>query len=726
MLVGAKLPTSFWAEAINTSNYLRNITPTRICGETVPKELWSGWKPSVSFLKVFGCRVYAHIPKQKRKGKLDQRAYIGIMMGYANNRKAYRVWDSKKKEMLETRDVYFDESVFDGITEGDQQSSDFVEIFIPDKPRKETQSDQEDSDDDPESDVEVNLNQEDDWDTDQDIDKEEQVDSRYLLRERTDRVKPVKYTATARAGDHQDRTEEPRNYKDALKSKDADKWKLAIQNEVDSLTEKGVWKIVDRPRDRKAIGYKWIFKIKHNADGSIDKYKARLVAQGFTQRYGIDYDETYSPVSSMSSFRLLYAIAIKKGWQVEQMDVRTAYLNGKLEEDIYMEVPEGFSDHGDKNKVCHLERSIYGLKQSGRCWNTELNTRLTDCGWKRSRKDSCVYYQHSLDGMAFLIVYVDDLVLIAETSQGMEKIKDEIKARLEVTEMGELKFYLKLAARRDEEGNAYLSQKQYIKEILEKYGMQDCKPAATALDASMKLKKNVGELAIEERKIMEQVPYRQAVGSLQYLVQGTRPDIAFAVSKFGQYTENPGVQHWGALKHVLRYLKRTMNMELTISKDDLKLEAYCDSDWASCIDERKSQTGYVIMIGATPVIWKSVKQKCVSLSTQEAEFIALTECAKEVLWVSHLLAEIGLENCYQFPIKVFCDNQAAMVLASRPTLTNRSKHVDLKYHFVQDLVIGGKVTLEYIPTEENTADIFTKSLPRLRNHDMLKQLKLSQ
>jgi hypothetical protein len=727
MLVGANLPISFWAEAMNTANFLHNVTLTRSCQDFVPSELWSGWKPSISYLKVFGCRAYMHIPKEKRHSKLERRAKITIMIGYASGRKAYRLWDPDTQDIIETRDVRFDEQKFDGLKSGNGSLHTLEDIYSIDTSKVGDGNEDEDS---TSNEFLHPTNLADDScvdDTESEADETHgNRDMRSILRERTDRVKPGKYTALTKSAPKDSHSSTPLTYKDAVEGPDSDLWKIAIDSEVNSILEKNVWELVDRPYHRKPIRGKWKFKVKYNPDGTVDKYKARLVAQGFNQEFGIDYEDTYSPVASLSTFRLLYSIAVKKGWHVEHMDVKTAYLNGHLEEDIYMEIPEGFAGFGSRNRVCKLVHSLYGLKQSGKCWNAELDRRLIKQGLKRSCKDPCVYYRSTVDGRMFVIVYVDDLVLITETEHGMEKLKDNIKAESEVAELGNLKFYLKLVSRKDEEGNVYLSQGPYIRSILDRYGMSQCKPVSTPLDPGIVLQKNTDDINDETKKLMEKVPYRQAIGSLQYLVQGTRPDIAFAVSKLGQYSSNPEMKHWNALKHVLRYLQSTADFELKIEIGEVRIDAFCDADWASCIDERKSQTGYLVRVGNSPVIWKSYKQKCISLSTQEAEYISITECTKEILWITQLLKEIGLEDCYQYPIRIRTDNQAAMILASKPIMTGRSKHIEIKYHFVQDVVARGIMKLEYVQSTENAADIFTKALPKLRHHDMVKLLSISE
>jgi hypothetical protein len=399
-------------------------------------------------------------------------------------------------------------------------------------------------------------------------------------------------------------------------------------------------------------------------------------------------------------------------------------MNGSLEEEIYMEIPEGFEEHGNRSKVCKLTKSLYGLKQSGKCWNIELDKRLKAYGLLRSEKDPCVYYKNGKSGIMLIVVYVDDLVLIAETSEDMNTLRKYIKTKSEVTELGDLEYFLKIESRKDERGDVYLSQRKYIADILARYGMENCKAASTPLDPGVKLKKCQETITEEERVAMERVPYGQAVGKLQYLVSGTRPDIAFAVSRLGQFSANPGKSHWDALKHVLRYLKGTKDYELKIDKEGKEIGTFCDADWASCADERKSHSGYLVCVGETPVIWRSIKQKCVSLSTQEAEYIALTECGKELQWITQLLEEVGLKKFYRYPVKIKCDNQAAIALASNPKLTSRSKHIDLKYHYVRNLVLEKMIHIEYVPTQENNADVLTKGLQRVRHQAMVRKLQL--
>lgn len=734
MLIDANTPKSFWAEAVNTACYIRNRCP--LDDGRTPEEIWTGRKPSVKHLRPFGCKAFAHIPKESRK-KLDARATECIMLGYGGVSKGYRLWDLEKRSLIVSRDVVFVENEFplkeratiETIDYSDLSSESFA-IEVQQDQSSDIQQPVEQQVQENERDMEIQqLANEDEMqeanESDEDGQPEEENEGRQTsenhenqikLRDRSKLKKPDYYCCTTA------QTVEPKTYKQAMSGSDRDLWAAAIEEELNSLNVMGVWELSDLPPGKSAIGCKWVFKIKTLADGSIERYKARLVAQGFTQKEGVDYDETYSPVISLPAVRLILKLAVKNNWLVHQMDVKTAYLNGELKEEIYMKQPEGATVPGNENKVCRLLKSLYGLRQSGRSWYETLDKRLRESGMKKCLSEQCIYFQKVGSKMVIILVYVDDLIIVTSDQESMEMAKKMLRKHFEMKDMGELHYILGIEVTRRSDGSLDMSQKKYIKEILEEFGMIDCRPVATPIDIYVPLTKAFCPATSEEKKDMEGVPYRRLVGKLMYLAQATRPDLSFVVSRLGQFASNPGRPHWVAAKRVLRYLKGTMDYEFLIDRQGEDIVAYSDSDYAGCKDDRKSTTGYVIQFGSTPVIWKSNKQTSVALSTMQAEFVALASSATDIVWLRYILEQINWELPSVPCVK--CDNQAAMNFAKGNNVGSHSRHIDTKYFYIRDMVNAGALKIDYISTVDNNADIFTKPLPKRRNEEILRRMNI--
>ena len=387
-----------------------------------------------------------------------------------------------------------------------------------------------------------------------------------------------------------------------------------METEMKSLKENDVWELVELPKGKKKVGSKWVYKVKTGADGSVERYKARLVAQGYTQKFGTDYDETFSPVVRMESLRALLALSVQFGLQLHQVDVTTAFLNGELEEEVYMQQPKGFSREGEEHLVCKLKKSIYGLKQSPRCWNTALDKQLKEMGFIQSTSDPCIYVDAGGDTF-FIGVYVDDIVLAGRTLERITEVKETLSQKFDIKDMGKLHYFL---------------------------GMQ---------------------------------------------------------------------QHWTGLKRVLRYLKGTVHYGIVYSKQSSKeCVGYSDADWAGDLDDRKSTSGYLFQISGGAVTWKSKKKPCVALSTAEAEYMALSCAAQEAVWLRQLTAELGSPP--KTATTIFEDNQSAICMTKNPQFHGRAKHIAIKHHFIREQVGNGTIELEYCPTNEMLADMFTKGLSR--------------
>ena len=456
---------------------------------------------------------------------------------------------------------------------------------------------------------------------------------------------------------------------------------------------------MELPENRKTVGNKWVFKTKTKADGSIERYKARLVAQGFSQRQGLDYDETFSPVIRFESFRSLVAVAVQKGLKLHQLDITAAFLNGHLEEEVFMRQPEGFVVEGKEHLVCRLKQSLYGLKQSPscRCWNYTLDAHLKSMGYVQSTSDPCIYT--SSEGETSIIgVYVDDFVIAAESPEKIEEVKVALAEKFDAKDLGKLRYFLGVQVMQDN-GTVWMGQPTFTEAILQKYGMDEAKPVKTPVSVNAKLKSS------EDSELVDQNLNQSAVGSLLYLAMRTRPDIAFAVSNVARYCSNPTKSHWTAVKRIFRYLRGTTHLGLLYGKssETSDLIGYSDSDWGGDSNDYKSTTGYLFQIAGTAVTWKSKKQSCVALSTAEAEYMALSSAAQEAVWIRELISELG--NLQSQPTLIYEDNQSAISMAKNPQFHGRSKHISIKYHYIREQVNNDKIRLEYCPTEDTLADL---------------------
>ena len=489
---------------------------------------------------------------------------------------------------------------------------------------------------------------------------------------------------------------EPRTVKEALSGPQAKEWRTAMGEEFNSLIENKTWILTALPKGRKPTSCKWIFKIKRNADGSMQIYKARLVARGFLQREGIDYNETFVPVVKFSSLRLLFAWAVQHGLEIDQMDVVTAFFYGDMEEELYMAQPEGYVM--DPNLVCKIQRGLYGFKQSPRNWYARILKTLEEFGLIMLESDNSVFMGEGV----IIAIYVDDLIIIGKRAS-VDAIKKKLTKSFKMKDMGPAYWVLGIRVTRDREaGTISLDQTQYAKDVLKRYGMENAKPVPTPITNS--------ELGGDTSPLLPHGnEYRSAIGGLMYLMTGTRPDLAYSISLLSQYMQAPRECHWGAVKRVLRYVAGTQGYSLKyIGSQNLGPHVFCDANWGGDTATRKSTSGIISKVSDGPVTWQSKRQPTVALSSMEAEYMALTEASKEAKWIRMYLTELGHRMTESVPI--YCDNQGAKSYASNPVHHARTKHVDIKYHFVRNMVASGATTIIYVPTAAQQANIFTKAL----------------
>ena len=712
-LYHAKLPVFLWAEAVATIVYLRNLCPTSSFKGVTPYERFFCVKPDVGHLRVFGCTAFVHVPDTKRK-KLDPKAIKGIFVGYPTGSKGYKIYLPDSRKMIRSRDVKFLENSFPGSNECKpdeffevkEASSHTSEFFLP--------ADNPDSDSSSETDQEEIREIVRSTDMFRPAREEigEIVPSPDMSRPARNRRNPDRYGewATVTSVDVEI---DPKTYKQAMKSPNSQQWEKAMQDELSSLNKHNTWDLVDLPVGKNLIGCKWVFKTKRNASGFIDRFKARLVAQGYSQEYGIDYDEVFAPVARYDSIRSVLAIGTQENFEIHQMDVKSAFLNGELEEELYMKQPEGFINKEHSEKVCRLKRSLYGLKQSARCWNLVIDSFLKSMNYKQNVADPCVYYKHEVvDGKKIIMliaVYVDDSILCSNQLDALKTLKKHLCERFEMDDRGEVHYILGMTVKRDRINHiTTIDQKFYLQNVLVRFGMENSKPMSTPVDPDTKFVS-----LSEDEKSFDVTLFQAVIGSLNYAAICTRPDLSTAVGMLSKFMQRPGKEHWVGIKRVLRYVQGTINYGLVFRRsDDFRLQGFSDSDWAGCAETRKSTSGLVCRLGNCTVSWRSKKQPIVALSSTEAEYIALCSASQEVVWLRRLLHGVGQEQ--SGATVVFEDNQGAMSLSRNPKDHSRTKHIDVKYHFVRESVEKEIIRVVYCPTAEMVADILTKGLARLK------------
>ena len=682
MLSNSGLGHGFWGEALLTACYILNRVPTKR-NKATPYELWKKRKPSLSYFKVWGCRAIVRVPEPKRKN-LGERGIECIFLGYAQHSKAYRFMVVEPNNyysvnsIIESRDAIFDEKRFKTLPKS-----------ILDKDEQE-----------------------------QFINKE--VDIKKMEPRRSKRIKTPKtygsdfYMYLVEGTRNEigssipivfNMDSDPKTFEEAMKSQDAAFWKEAINDEMDSIMGNNTWKLVDLPPGSKPIGCKWIFKRKLRADGTIDKFKARLVAKGFTQKEGVDYFDTYAPVARIATIRVLIAMASIYKLVIHQMDVKTAFLNGELDEEVYMKQPEGFIVKGQEQKVCKLVKSLYGLKQAPKQWHQKFDQVVLSNGFKVNESDKCVYSRFINNKGVIICLYVDDMLIFGTDLEQVQNTKEFLSKNFDMKDMGEADVILGIRIIKNNDG-LILTQSHYIEKVLKRFEHFDSTPVSTPYDSSVKLIRNEG-------RAVAQLEYASAIGCLMYAMTCTRPDIAFAVGKLSRFTSCPSTEHWGAVHRVFKYLKKTINYGIHYKGYPTVLEGFTDASWITDQrDDHASTSGWIFTLGGGVISWASKKQTCISDSTMASEFIALAAGGKEAEWLRNLLFEIPLWPKPMAPISIRCDSEATLSRAYSQIYNGKSRHIGLRHSYVRQLITDGVITIEFVRSLANLADPLTKGLAR--------------
>ncbi|KAG7547574.1 Zinc finger CCHC-type superfamily [Arabidopsis suecica] len=723
LLKHMEIPNFLWGEAVRHSTYLINRVATRTLVEKTPYEALKNKKPNIEHLRVFGCICYAKAESAHLK-KLDDRSRILVHLGTEPGSKAYRLLDPTRRKIVVSRDVIFDETkkwkwnrtehendndpgMF-SLSFGDFGNNGIREYVV----TEETGRDEENA-----SSNEVNNEDDDNSDFENvspthNIINSEQQEQPKLRRSERQVTKPKylqDYVLLAELECERILlilNDEPWDYNDA---KDIKEWKEACNEEISSITKNRTWDLVDLPVGAKPIGLKWVFKIKRNSDGSINKHKARLVAKGYVQRHGIDFDEVFAPVARIETVRFIIALAASNGWEVHHLDVKTAFLHGELKEEVYVSQPEGYVTEGEENKVYRLHKALYGLKQAPRAWNNKLNAILEELKFVKCSKEPSLYRKRENKDLLVVAVYVDDLLVTGSTLKMIVEFKKGMAEKFEMSDLGKLTYYLGIQVTQSEDG-ILLSQERYASKILEETGFGECNAVHIPMCANLKLSKAQEEKGIDEKE------YRRNIGCLRYLLH-TRPDLSYCVGVLSRYMHEPKESHGAALKQILRYLQGTRSYGLCFKRvNKTELLGFSDSSHNVDEDDGRSTTGHIFYLNDCPITWCSQKQDTVALSSCEAEFMAATEAAKQAIWLQELLEEVTAKPCGKVPI--FIDNKSAIALTKNPVFHGRSKHIHKKYHFIRECVQNELVEVEHIPGEVQKADMLTKALGRTKFKEM--------
>ncbi|GKU96896.1 hypothetical protein SLEP1_g10077 [Rubroshorea leprosula] len=634
LLARSCIPKYFWPEAVNWSIHILNRSPTLAVKDMTPEEAWSGRKPTVDHLRIFGCVTYAHVPDQKRK-KLDNKGEKCIFLSVGNQSKAYKLYNPSTKKTVISRDVVFDEEqIWPRSKNGTTKciSADF------------------DGGDDEEKQQSIENVQ-------QQLDMDEQQPA-----------------STSNA---------PEDAQSPAAAKEDEQRSQRVKKRPAWMTDYEVYKT----------------KLKDN--GEIDKFKARLVAKGYKQEFGIDYKEVYAPIARHDTIRLVFALAAQNSWPLYQLDVKSAFLHGDLDEEVFIHQPPGYVKAGNEHKVYKLKRALYGLKQAPRAWYSRIESHFLKEGFKKCPYEHTLFIKSEDGKMLIVCLYIYDLNYTGNDMVMFDKFKKSMMVEFEMSDLGLMHYYLGIEVNQSAAG-IFISHKKYVQDILDKFRMKNCNPVNTPIEPGLKLVKNLGG------KEINSTLYKQIVGSLMYLT-ATRPDIMHAVSLISRYMDCPKEVHLLAAKRILKYLQGTAEYGLFYKNGEKsELFGFTGSDFARDLDDRKSTSGYVFIMGIAAISWTSRKQSIVTLSTTEAEFVAATTCACQAIWLRKVLEELQVKQ--EGPMLIFCDNSSTIKLSKNPVLHGRCKHMDVKFHFLRDLTNEGVIDLVYCRTEDQIADIFTKPL----------------
>ena len=710
MLLHANLPPRYWGYAVECAGYIRNRVPTSALDGKSPFEAATGKKPNLSHLRVFGCQVMVRIPTPHRNGKLDPVAKPGIFLGYDLSSTCYIIQLEDGRDIL-SNDVVFYENQPSTSRDFAFAYQDPEDLPPPASPTFAAVGDGQHLQPKSQSCHHCKKQRQDKQDSKQ-VGAEsvaEQVgaasselpDVRQTRKSqrKTQGKRNSKRFADEFCGQVTDSVNveyaEPQTVKQALRTQEAKHWQEAMREEHQALERNGVYKKVTKlPNGVKPLPTKWVFKRKTKADGTF-KYKARLVVRGDKQQHGIDYDKTFSPVIQFSTVRAMLILIQQYKYKVKLSDITTAFQNSPMEEEVYVTI-DGW--------LAVLMRALYGLKQASLAWFNELKKFLLSVGLQSNIIDPCLFFRVHGDEKLFVLVYVDDLIIVASSDEILDEFEKELTSKFKANNVSEMDSFLGLEIKMDE-NQIQIHQTKFLEKLLREYGFHQAKRMSVPMTAS-------GEAG---KALQQERPIREVIGSLLYAAMRSRPDIAFAVRVLASQQSKPTDVLWNQITFLLRYLRGTTSYGLNYEREakfdqEIKLEVYSDASFASEAD-RKSVSGYVVYMNGNVVEWSSKKQEIIALSTCEAEYISMVEGLKVAVGIRNVFMEMGFK---MGKIVLYGDNQGAISLADAQRVTKRSKHIEVRYHWIRAQVEQGIVDLQYVSTNEQVADCLTKPLGKTK------------
>lgn len=714
------LDENLWAEAMNYAVFTINQTGTSSVKGKSPSNLWFGRKVDLHKLKKFGSKCFVLIPDHKRS-KLGKKSKKGLMVGYNTDSSSYRVYFPSERDVTSSVDVVFDEN--SNVNPESVAEEENVPVSIIDNIPEQYLPEQRAELDHVEQQIE-NLNMENVLvEQDENIhayqeDNEAAMhndDALAIQNEHNYGVPPVPpLQEPVRSLRDRGRIQLPLRLQDyAMKCENEQEnnayWKDAKDEEMNSLIAMNTWDLVELPNSVKPLTCKWVLKQKE--DGRL---KARLVIRGFEQTEGIDYFDTFSPVAQYTSIRLILSHAASSDMDIITFDVKTAFLHGHLDEDIYMYQPVGYNDN--TGRVCKLKKSIYGLKQAPRNWNEKFSSYLKSIGFDNTNDDPCIYYNQ--DRSTILALFVDDGLIVGKNKEEIIKVLELLKENFEITfNTGSQNTFKYLGMQIKKEGkHIHVTQEQYTEEILKRFKFTDVNSVSTPIEPGMVINP---ESLVNDKSLDENNQYREMIGSLLYLSTISRPDISFAVNYLSRFNCKPMRSHLKMVKRIFQYLKGTMNIGVSFNGDS-EFVAYTDSDFGGDLVTGCSTSGVLLMRGG-PILWYAQKQRLVATSTAESEYRAAVSAIDEICFVRRLGKELYIFDSTK-PTILYVDNRSAIHMINNckeGKLTKGKKHIEISRKFIKQH-IDCTISVNHVSSQDQLADIFTKALnqklfTRLRN-----------
>ncbi len=769
----SNLPHKYWAAAAAASIHVRNRMTTRRHPGKIPAEEMLGGRQSVAHFRVWGSRCKAKAPvvngiRVDGKSKLDDRGISATLIGYGVGAGNYVLVDDRGVQFV-SRNVEFDEGyrreggdegIFGGGDENELQTPVHTDAFNSVPPKVVAPGDEvkfksstssitssssssgpsaNDTPSQPPSQPEPRRSSRTPVPTRAAIENaayERREDLARAAGEDWATETPAANAAwnasadlddfVALLGHTDDDTYEPKTYKEAM-SLDADRWTAAMDVEMDLHQRKGTWELGIPPPGANVMAGRWVYAVKKNGDGVRMRDKARWVGKGFTQQLGVDYNETWAAVARMESIRMMAAVAVAERLHIWLIDFEAAFLNSDTTEEIWMDQPSGYEVEGREGEKCRLKKTIYGTMQGGHDWAGTLNGTYDELGYTTSRADPCVRVRTGDNGEYTLTAtYTDDVMGASASLPEAETRKAEMGRIWDIREVTDQERLLGMTIiEKYEAGTITLSQRAYFEKVFKEFGLENLPLRSIPLPVGTSLSNDMSPTTNEERQVMKDKPYRTLLGKVMWGQLTTRPDLSYAVSVLSRYQTNPGLEHWRALLHVLGYIRQTVKFGLIFSSDQpLVPVGFVDADYAGCKDTRRSTSGQVFMMAGAPVSWSSKRQQTVALSTVESEYVSTSKAGQQMRWMYSWLEEILLAQ--EKPGDLWGDNRGALDLTKNTKSHAKVKHIDIRHHYIRELVAAKEIKLNFVRGNENPADIFTKPLPRDAHYRCLAALNIGE